>query len=174
MIEEYEAKDLGYINVVYTINPVGGRKIVEKGMITAHHIGVRGVMVVVSREGLTVGYDVNHGLDNEARPFHEKMARKKVEAVQAMNMSTRKIEEWMGKNHRRPEHFAELIPTTLGGGVVIFADRDLKKPVGAVAFSGGEPEEDEIICIDGIWHAHFYSDISLIESTDLFEAKKNS
>ncbi|MDO8619606.1 MAG: heme-binding protein [Candidatus Daviesbacteria bacterium] len=163
-----------YFDNIPTLNVEGAKAILKNGIATAELIEVSGFLVVYSRTGMQ---EVSQATGPLARPAHVEIAQAKAASVLNMRKSNRKLAEWL-LGYRpgfRPEDFAGQIRSLLPGGVAIFDSEDARtrKFIGAVAFSGGEPEEDEHICVNGIFLSRLYSDITKAESLKLYEDFKN-
>lgn len=154
--------DRKYIKTYYALSDEGAQVIADGSLHAAQELGVHGVLVIASREDLVL---VSRAAGDLARPFHEQMARVKKNAVLAMRRSTRRLGDWLRDEQLKLEDFAGLITTSLPGGVAVFADSDLEVFIGATAFSGGTPEQDEYICLRGVLDIAF-SDIPLLESSE--------
>lgn len=157
-----------YIKTFFTLSGEGAQAIAKASLLAAQELGVYGYLVVASREDLVL---VSRAEGDLARPFHDQMARVKKNAVLAMRRSTRRIGEWLKYDDFDLEDFAGLIATSLPGGVAVFADSILEVFIGAVAFSGGSPVEDEYICLRGVSSIKAFSDISLLESEERLRGK---
>lgn len=163
MVETSKPLSEQYIDNIPTLNVDGAKLVASESLSAARELNVGGFLIFLSRAGMQV-YSEASGAS--ARPAHVEIAHAKASTVLNMRKSTRRLAEWLVKERAgaRPEDFGEQIQSLLAGGVAIFADETRSRFVGAVAFSGGSPEQDEYICLKGVYESGLYSDIPLQES----------
>jgi uncharacterized protein GlcG (DUF336 family) len=116
---------------------------------------VSGYTVVYSLTGMQEG---SMAVGPGAKPLNVRIAMAKVETVFNLRQSTGVKARYIEKENIYPENYAEAIKTLFGGGLAIFADKDLKEFVGAIAFSGGKQEEDIVICQAAIQKVGLFTD----------------
>lgn len=160
-IEDHELEQ--YVDSLPTLNIDGAKKILTASIAVARQQNVYGFCIVYFRTGMQ---ECSEAVGALARPAHVEIAQAKAATVLNMRKSTRLLAEWLITEREGfgPQDFAGQIPTILPGGVAIFADHDLKYFIGAMAFSGGSPEQDEYVCNAGLERVGFYSDIPVDES----------
>lgn len=131
--------------------------ILNYGVEKATEMGVSGFMVVYSRTGMQ---ECSLAVGTMARPMHAQVALLKIKTVLATRCSTSVQKQKMEDAGQRLEDFGDILGTTIPGGVAVFSDKEAADFVGAIAFSGGKPEQDEVICREAVDIAGFYSDLS--------------
>lgn len=88
-----------------------------------------------------------------------RIAEAKIQTVLSLHQSTSLRRARIEQNNYNVYDFGGMIGSTFGGGVAIFKDRELKTFLGAIAFSGGEPKEDEQICRVAVERVGLYTDV---------------
>lgn len=163
MVETSRQLPEKHIDYIPTLNVAGAKLVASKSLSAARELNVGGFFIIISREGMQV-YSEASGAS--ARPAHVEIAHLKASTVLNMRKSTRRLTEWLITERvgARPEDFGGQIRSLLAGGVAIFADETRSQFVGTAAFSGGSPEQDEYICLKGVYGSGLYSDIPLEES----------
>ncbi len=115
------------------------------------NVGLTGFIAIADRKGMLLSAQVTgDGLSDMNVP----LAFAKLRIVIAARRSSRLQIEKMTKAGINLANYADL-----GGGVAIFADKDRREFVGAVAFSGGSEEQDEQICVNAIETSGLFTDI---------------
>lgn len=128
----------------------------DKGIETARQMNVSGFLVVYSR---TEMQECSEAVGPGAKSFYVKVAGEKIKTVLATRRSTSVQGERMKTLGQRIEDFGNLLGTTIAGGVAIFSDETHTDFVGAIAFSGGLPEQDEAICRTAVETSGLYTDL---------------
>ena len=161
-----------YVSQIPALNVEGAKNILTASLIAAQELRVSGFLVVFSSTRMQ---EASQAIGASARPAHVNIAGDKAVTVLNMRRSTRRLAEWLVKDRpgTRPEDYGGQIQSLLAGGVAIFADMELTQFVGAAAFSGGSPDQDEYICLRGVLGSGLYSDIPLIESEARLNPKES-
>lgn len=148
-----------------TLSIQGGILLRENGIVAASQIGAvgtSGFLTVFNIEGLELS---SQAIGATVSPTNVEVARAKIKTVLAMRRSTRLQRERMVERGQVREDFGGKLGSLFGGGVAVFADKDLREFVGAMAFSGGTQEEDEEICRRAIKESGLFTDVSIDEIT---------
>ena len=171
MEEAFRPTPEQYVDYIPTLNVEGAKVIAAASIVTAVELRVYGSILILSITGMQ---EYSQAFGASARPAHVDIAGAKATTVLNMRRSTRRLAEWLGAERvgARPEDFAGQIKSLLSGGVAIFADEAQSQFVGAAAFSGGSPEQDEYICLRGVYMAGLFSDIPLEESQERLKPKE--
>jgi uncharacterized protein GlcG (DUF336 family) len=97
--------------------------------------------------------------DDEADPGTLLIARGKIQTVVNSRRSSSIQRDRIIEKHYRPEDFMGRMGSLFGGGVAIFADEQLRRFVGAAAFSGGDWTEDEELARQAIVESGLFTDL---------------
>lgn len=155
MTERNVGQDRGLVE----IKTIGAEKALELrdlGIETAREMGISGFLTVHNFMGMQECAQVVGG---KAIPQNVAVALDKIKSVIATRRSTSVQRERMKANNYPREDFANQLGSLFSGGVAIFADEELKEFVGAMAFSGGLPEQDEELCRRVVEKAGLYTDL---------------
>lgn len=124
----------------------------------ADRAGLSGVYAVADGNGMLLGL---LAIGEKPTPTNVAVVLDKIKTVVATHRSSRLQAERMKKNNQSPSDFGGALGSLFGGGVALFADKEKTEFVGAHAFSGGTPFEDEDFCLDAIRSSDLtlYSDV---------------
>lgn len=140
-----------------SLSPEAARLIKDKGLEIARGKGISGgVMAVMDREHLLLTLE-SYGT---ARPSHPPVAVDKAHTVVNYQTSSRGMGERMVELGLNKDDLAGQVKSTAGGGVGIWKDPEYKIFLGATAFSGGTPDQDEDVSYEAVQAAGFYSRIT--------------
>lgn len=130
-------------------------KLQDEAVKAANGLEVSGFIVVYSRTGMQ---ECSRAVGPDAKPLNVQIALAKIDTVLIRRESTYVWQRKIAKKGTRPENYAGAVKTLFGGGLAIFADKELKEFVGAIAFSGGEEWQDVGICWMAINNVGLYTD----------------
>ena len=141
---------------IKTIGVEKARELRDLGIETASKMDVSGFLVVFSRTGMQECSEAT----GKATPLNVHVALDKIKTVLAVRRSTRLQRKRMEGKGQSRDDFADQLGSLFGGGVAVFEDEGLTQFVGAMAFSGGTPEQDEEICKIAVEKSGLYTDLS--------------
>lgn len=149
-----------YTVELLAINVEGAVALRNVGVEIAREMGIPGFLAVYGRTGME---ETTQAVAT-ATPLNVDIARAKIKTVLAVRRSTRLQAERMKEKGQAREDFGGQLGSLFGGGVAIFADEKKTEFVGAMAFSGGTPQQDEEICRRAVEKVGLYTDVSPIEA----------
>ena len=139
-----------------SINVEGAVILRESALKKATLFELNGFLVVYSRTGMQ---ETSQAI-GAASPLNVKIAEAKIKTVLAVRRSSSIQRDRMKAKGQTRGDFGGQLGSLFGGGVAIFADKELSQFIGAVAFSGGTEEEDEFICRKAVEEAGLFTDLS--------------
>lgn len=151
-----------FIKEIKALNLEGAVALRDIGIISAETMGVSGFLTVYSVSGMEL---CSQAVGETATPTNVKIAKGKIKTVLATGRSSRLQRERMAEKGQSPDYFVGELGSLFGGGVAIFEDEELKKFIGAMAFSGGTEAQDEEIGRQAIMHAGFFTDVKPVTET---------
>jgi len=154
-----ESRALNVVEIE-SINVEGAVALREAGIEIAREMGVSGFLTVYSRTGME---ETSQAI-GAATPLNVEIARAKIRTVLAVRRSTSLQRERMEERGQSREDFGGQLGSLFSGGIAIFADEERTRFIGAMAFSGGTPEQDEEICRKAVEKIGLFTDVSLIEN----------
>ena len=118
---------------------------------------VSGLVMVYGSDGMLLSAQA---AGSKGTPTNVAMAMSMIKTVLNTGNSTRKQRELMEQEARQREDYANRIGSLLDGGVAIYDKPSNEKGefVGAIAFSGGTPEQNEEICVEAVTAGGLYTD----------------
>lgn len=122
-------------------------------------MGISGFVVIYSSGGMQLcSMAVGPEEARWAKPLNAQVALAKIETVLIRRQSISVWRAMIEKLNLRPEYYAGAVKTLFRGGLAIFADKECKEFIGAIAFSGGEEWQDHNICRDAILFRRLFTD----------------
>lgn len=145
-----------YVGNIRTINADGAAAIRRHGVGFAREMGISaGVLTVYGSTGLSLATEVI----GMPKLSNVEIAEDKIRTVLATRRSTRMQSEEMERRGFKREDYAGQLGSLFSGGVAIFEDADRAVFIGAAAFSGGKPEQDEDIVRAAVERIGLFTDI---------------
>ena len=130
----------------------------KEAISTAFEGRVSGIVMVYGSDRTLL---VAQAVGSKGTPTNVAVAMSKIKTVLNTRRSTRKQREFMEQEVRHRDDYADCLGSLLGGGVAIY-DKPPEEEgefVGAIAFSGGTPTQDEEICVKAVMAVRLYVDI---------------
>lgn len=131
------------LKTIRMLSPRMGEDLCRHAINAAEDLDVSGFVVVFDATLLQLA---SQAVGDGVSRLNVVLAMAKAQTVLNMHRSTSRQRGRLQEMNLQPGAFAGQIRTTLWGGVAIFADKKCTEFVGAIAFSGGNQEQDEHIC----------------------------
>lgn len=131
----------------------------NRAIATAGKKRVSGLAIVFGSDGMLLAAQA---AGSRGTPTDVAVAMSEIRTVLSTGNSTRRQRQIMEEEGSQRGDYADRIGSLLGGGVPIYdkpASEEEREFVGAVAFSGGTPEQNEQICVEAVLAAGLYTDI---------------
>ena len=141
------------VSVVPTITAHAAKMLLDHAEGIAIKMGISGFAVVYSRTGMQEG---SLAIGEGGTPLNVSIALDKIKTVLATRRSTSAQQKRMVSEGRDRADYAGQIGSLFGGGVALFHNDQF---VGAMAFSGGTPDQDQELCVRAALAAGLQTDI---------------